>query len=216
MNRTMRPTGAQPPVLEAMAAVEATIRGNLSPRPRRAAADGARRAAVTLAVFPHRGEPHLLIIKRSFAGRNAGQWALPGGRLEPGESAEEAALRELAEEAALVADPAEVAGVLDDLVTGSGFVITPYVVVIDRPVRPRRDPIEVHSLHPIPLRRLLMADLPRWRSQNGESLLQMPLRHDMVIHPPTGAILWQFREVALLGTEVGTADLVQPDWTHVV
>ncbi len=42
----------------------------------------------------------------------------------------------------------------------------------------------------------------------------MPLRHDMVIHAPTGAILLQFREVALRGRELRIADLAQPEWTR--
>lgn len=198
-----------------VATVEAVVRRHLDGRDRLVAQAGPRQAGVVLLVFAHRGEPHLLVIKRSFAGRNAGQWALPGGRVDAGETVHAAALRELAEETGVVALPAEVAGTLDDLVTGSGFVITPVVVVVDRPVRLARDPREVHSLHPVPLHRLMSGDIPRWKQEvGGDPLLQVPLRHDMVIHAPTGAIIWQFREVALRGLEVGTADLVQPVWTH--
>ena len=198
-----------------IAAVDEAVRRHLAARERVVAEGSHRRAGVAVTVYPRRGEPHLLVIKRSFAGRNAGQWALPGGRVEEHESAVDAALRELAEEAGISAGPEDVAGVLDDLVTGSGFVITPVVVVLRDAVRPRRDPHEVHSLHPVALRRLMSPSVPRWRRQPaGDPLLQMPLRHDMVIHAPTGAIIWQFREVALLGAEVGTADVLQPDWTH--
>jgi len=49
---------------------------------------------------------------------------------------------------------------------------------------------------------------------DGTSLLQMKLRHDMVIHAPTGALLYQFREVALLGRATRVGDLVQPGWTR--
>ena len=52
------------------------------------------------------------------------------------------------------------------------------------------------------------------RRPDGRPLLQMPLRHDMVIHAPTGAILLQFREVALRGRELRIADLAQPEWTR--
>jgi hypothetical protein len=36
----------------------------------------------------------------------------------------------------------------------------------------------------------------------------------MVIHAPTGAMLWQFREVVLLGRHARVAEFLQPDWTH--
>lgn len=175
--------------------------------------DVRRRAAVTVTVLPHRGLPHVLVIKRSW-GRNAGQWAMPGGRVDPGESAMAAALRELHEETAIEASEGDVAGTLDDFVTDSGFAITPFVVVLDRPVRPRRDPHEVHSLHPVPMERLLHEGVPRWQTRGGSRLLQMPLRHDMVVHAPTGAILWQFREVALLGRHTRVHDVAQPVWTR--
>ena len=67
----------------------------------------------------------------------------------------------------------------------------------------------------MPLANLLADHVPRWaRTPDGGPLLQMPLRHDMVIHAPTGAILLQFREVALRGNPLRVADLTQPDWTH--
>lgn len=205
------------PLSEEISAVAAAMRVNLAAFSRAAPprSEVRRRAGVALTVFEHRGEPCVLIIKRAFGGRNAGQWALPGGRVEEGETVVEAALRELDEEAGLQASGADVAGVLDDFVTGSGFVITPVVVVLDRPARPRRDPVEVHSLHPVPLHRLLDDALPRWRTAaDGSPLLQMPLRRDMVIHAPTGAILWQFRQVALLGQHTRVGDVTQPVWTH--
>lgn len=205
------------PLSEEISAVAAAMRANLAAFSRIAppTSEVRRRAGVALTVFEHRGEPCVLVIKRAFGGRNAGQWALPGGRAEEGETAVEAALRELDEEAGLQASDAEVAGVLDDFVTGSGFVITPVVVVLDRPARPRRDPVEVHSLHPVPLHRLLDDALPRWRTAaDGSPLLQMPLRHDMVIHAPTGAILWQFQQVALLGQHTRVSNVAQPEWTH--
>ncbi|MFC7722193.1 NUDIX domain-containing protein [Nonomuraea recticatena] len=52
--------------------------------------DGLRRAAVAVCVLRD-GErpPYTIVIKRAARGRNAGQWALPGGRLEDGEQATE-------------------------------------------------------------------------------------------------------------------------------
>jgi 8-oxo-dGTP pyrophosphatase MutT (NUDIX family) len=158
----------------------------------------------------------VLLIRRVARGRNAGQWALPGGRLDGTETPQQAALRELAEETGICAGPAEVAGHLDDFVTDSGFVITPVVVLVRLPPRLQRNPDEVHSLHPIPLRRLTDPDIPRWRTdpRGRPLLLQLPLRRGMVIHAPTGALLWQFREVALPGRATRVADLTQPDFTR--
>ncbi len=190
------------------------IRRNLAAFARRAADPGARRAAVALCVLGcDTDDPRLLIVKRVARGRNAGQWALPGGRTEPGETAVEAALRELEEETG--AAGGSVAGLLDDFVTDSGFCITPVVVLAADGTRPRRAPAEVASLHAVPLAALLAGGVPRWREQPGAPpLLQMKLRHDMVIHPPTGALLYQFREVALLGRPTRVADLAQPEWTR--
>jgi 8-oxo-dGTP pyrophosphatase MutT (NUDIX family) len=153
-------------------------------------------------------DPRVLIAKRVARGRNAGQWALPGGKLDPGESPVEGALRELGEEAGIEA--VEVAGLLDDFVTDSGFVITPVVTLAPPGARPRRNADEIASLHAIPFAALLAEGVPRWRGP----LLQMKLRHDMVIHAPTGALLYQFREVALLGRHTRVADVAQPAWTR--
>ncbi|MFD0663637.1 NUDIX domain-containing protein [Thermocatellispora tengchongensis] len=104
------------------------VAANLAAFARRAVPlpDGHRRAAVTVCVLEGEGgEPYTVVIRRAARGRNAGQWALPGGRVEDGEDAEAAALRELAEEVGITG--VDVAGALDDFVTDSGFVITPFV-----------------------------------------------------------------------------------------
>jgi 8-oxo-dGTP pyrophosphatase MutT (NUDIX family) len=196
-------------------ALRALIRGHLGAFARRAGGAGERRAAVAVTVLGVDTEPRVLVLKRAARGLNAGQWALPGGKLEPGEDAVAGALRELEEEAGIRADGGHVAGLLDDYVTASGFCITPVVVLAPPGVRPRRNAREVQSLHPIALARLLADDVPRWRpTAGGGRLLQMPLRHDMVVHAPTGAILLQFREVALRGAELRIDDLLQPEFTH--
>lgn len=200
-----------------LARLAARVRANLAAFERRAGEPlvGGRRAAVAVTVLRHRGEPHVLLTKRLVRMRNPGQWALPGGLIEAGETAATAALRELAEETGVRAASTDVIGFLDDFRTDSGFLITPAVVFPGGPVRPARNPQEVHSLHPIPVRRLLDSDLPRWRPQgDGGALLQLPLRRGMVVHAPTGALLWQFREVALLGRHTRVADTAQPPFTR--
>lgn len=178
--------------------------------------DGSSRvAAVSVILYDVQGVPQVLVIKRAPRGRNAGQWALPGGKAEPGESPRAAALREASEEVALPPDAAEVIGRLDDYETATGFRITPFVVAARDGWRPRRCVDEVHSLHPIPVSRLASERLPRWRLEpDGARLLQLPLRHDMVVHAPTGAILLQFRELCLFGRPIRVGDLLQPGFTH--
>ena len=189
------------------------IRRNLAGFARREIAGG-RRAAVAVTIYERGGVPGVMVVKRAPKGLNAGQWALPGGRLEPGEDAYSAALRELEEEANLTLGLHTVIGRLDDIATRSDFVITPVVVLAPPGSRPRRDPREIASLHHVPLERLTAPGVPRWaETADGGRLLQMPLRHDMVIHAPTGAILLQFAEVALRGRDTRVADLLQPDWT---
>ncbi|REF00063.1 NUDIX hydrolase [Thermomonospora umbrina] len=176
---------------------------------------GVRRAAVVLCVVEHGGAPSVIVIKRALRGRNAGQWALPGGRLDDGETVVRAALRELHEEIGLTADPVDVLGRLDDFPAASGFVISSLVLALEDPGPPRPSPDEVHSVHPVTLERLAADDAVRWVPQvDGGRLLQMTLGPAMTVHAPTGALLWQFREVVLHGRDVRVADLLQPDWTR--
>lgn len=141
-----------------------------------------------------------------------GQWALPGGRTEPGESPERAALRELREEVGVVLDEDAVLGRLDDYVTRSGFVITPVVVWGGDPeLTP--DPHEVQRVHRVPLGLLDRADAPRFVTiaESDRPVVQMPLMGTLV-HAPTGAILYQAREVLLHGRATRVAHLEQPTW----
>jgi mutator protein MutT len=175
---------------------------------------GFRRAAVSLCVLEQDDGLYVVVIRRAYRGRNAGQWGLPGGRLDDGETPAQAALRELHEEIGLTVRPGDVIGRLDDFPAASGFAITPIVAVAPDPGPIRRNPAEVHSVHMVDLARLTAEDVPRWIPQRGGRLFQLRLAPDMTIHPPTGAMLWQFREVVLLGHDVRVAEFLQPDWTH--
>ncbi|WP_040863605.1 NUDIX hydrolase [Nocardia niigatensis] len=175
---------------------------------------GVRRATVVLCVLEHDGKPCVIVIKRAYRGRNAGQWAIPGGRVDGDETAVAAGLRELREEIGLTVSQDEVLGRLDDFPAASGFAITPIVVALDDPgmLTPNH---EVHAVHYVALDRLTAEDTPHWvEGHDGTRLLQLRLGDAMTIHAPTGAILLQFRDVVLLGRETRVADLQQPDWTH--
>ena len=169
-----------------------------------------RSAAVAVCVLERRDEPCLLLTKRAAGLRNhSGQWALPGGSRDPGESAEDTALRELREETGVTAGAADVLGTLDDYATRSGFLITP-VVVWGGPVRTLvRQPSEVARIHVIPL-----ADFDRPPEllripESPAPVLRLPLGGDHV-YAPTGAIIHQFCQLALHGLTTRVAHFEQP------
>jgi 8-oxo-dGTP pyrophosphatase MutT (NUDIX family) len=156
--------------------------------------------------------PALILTRRSAALRNhAGQWALPGGRIDDGESPELAALRELHEEVGLRLDPAAVLGRLDDFVTRSGFAITPVVVWAGAVPALTANPLEVDSIHRVRVQELLREDAPMVEPLAGSEhpVLRMPVG-DRRIAAPTAAFLYQFREVCLLGRDVRVAHYEQP------
>ncbi len=193
-----------------------------------------RRAAVVIALvegghgadlpgLPRHGrwadEAALLLTRRPrHLDRHAGQWALPGGRIDDGETAAAAALRELHEELGLALGADALLGALDDYATRSGYVITPFVAWAGRAGTLAPDPGEVESVHRIPLAELLRADAPLLdppHEDGGAPVLRLPLgpRADSWVAAPTAALLYQFREVALLGRTTRVAHFDQPRFT---
>jgi len=142
---------------------------------------------------------------------HAGQRAFPGGRIDPGESIEQAALRELEEEVGLRLDSNSILGRLDDYATRSGFVISPVVVWAGRDVTLTPNADEVERIHRIPLRELLREDAPILESipESEHPVLKMPLGNEWFA-APTAAIAYQFREVTLLGKATRVAHYEQP------
>lgn len=143
--------------------------------------------------------------------RHAGQWALPGGRLDEGETPEQAALRELSEEVGLYLPPEAIMGRLDTFITRSGFAMTPVVVWAGAAQEMVANPDEVASVHRIPVSEFMREDAPILEALEGSAhpVLKMPVG-DNWIAAPTAALLYQFREVCLLGRATRVAHFEQP------
>jgi len=175
--------------------------------------EGLRAAAVAVVLIADEtGAPCFVLTRRAAKMRaHAGQWALPGGRLDPGETANDAAIRELSEEVGLHLGPDDVLGHLDDYPTRSGFVITPVVVWADEDDVLVPNPAEVAAVFRVPLAELDRPDVPRLRRipESDRPVISIPLL-GANIHAPTAAILYQLREVAVWGRGTRVAQFEQP------
>lgn len=198
-----------------------TIAANLARHQRRQIPlDGRHHAAVAV-VIASRGEgdadPGFYLCRRpSTMPRHPGQLALPGGRLDGGESELDAARREVHEEIGLSLDEADVLGWLDDYATHSGFVMSP-VVMWAGAAQPTPDPREVAQLFVVPFTELCRDDSPRFVDVPGieNPLVQLPLGSDNAIHAPTAAVLLQFRCVGLDNHPgLRVHHLEAPDWAR--
>ena len=191
-------------------------RANLAAFDRRPAAlEGRKAAAVAVVLLPDaEGRGCFLLTKRAPTLRShTGQWALPGGRMDAGESPEAAALRELDEEVGLKLGVEKLLGFLDDYPTRSGFVITPVVFWADDPGTLAPNPAEVARVHLVPLEALDAPDVPRFISipESDRPVIQVPLLGSL-IHAPTAAVIYQMREVVSHGRPTRVDHLEQPVW----
>jgi len=154
----------------------------------------------------------ILLTRRSATLRaHAGQWALPGGTIDPGESAEAAALRELREEVGLQLGMEHVLGKLDDFTTRSGFVITPVVMWAGIAKSLVINDAEVASIHRIPVSEFMRPDAPLLDAieDSVHPVLRMPVG-DTWIAAPTAAFLYQFRELCIAGRAIRVGHYEQP------
>jgi 8-oxo-dGTP pyrophosphatase MutT (NUDIX family) len=200
-----------------------TTDGGRSLQPERLAANLARfrrvtmdpadlkQASVALCVQTAADGDTLLITRRAQGLRNhAGQWALPGGRRDAGESIEDAALRELREETGVSLGASAVLGLLDDYVTRSGYLMTPVVVwggSADGDLTAA--PAEVARIFQVPLADLDVEPEFLQIPQAPGPVIRLPL-FGRYVHAPTAAIIYQFCQVALHGKTLRVAHFEAP------
>lgn len=203
-------------------ALRETIAARMTRFERHAITDAAlRHAAVAIIVAEGEDatEAAVLLTRRpQHLNRHAGQYALPGGRMDAGETPEVAALRETVEELGLILDPSRILGRLDDYATRSGFCITPVVIWGGPDLILNPDPNEVARVHRVPLRELDAPEVPDFEPpfDGSPPIFGVPLASlGHSLHAPTAALLYQFREVALRGEATRVAQLEQPRfaWT---
>jgi 8-oxo-dGTP pyrophosphatase MutT (NUDIX family) len=177
------------------------------------AAPALKRAAVVIALTASDvgGETTFLLTRRAANLRShSAQWALPGGRCDPGETQAQAALRELHEELGVELGEGDVLGLLDDYPTRSGYLITPVVVWVTGRAVISPNPAEVASVHRIALEEIEREDAFSFTTipESTRRVIRFRLAGQH-IHAPTAALVYQFREV-LAGRNTRVAELEQP------
>ena len=181
---------------------------------RRADPGGLKRAAVAVAVVEADvpGEAAFLLTKRTPRLRaHGGQWALPGGRVDAGETIEQTALREMHEELGVLASADDILGTLDDYPTRSGYLIAPVVVWLSDRVQVIPNPQEVAAAYRIKCSELFRPDSPEIVPipESDRPIIRLPLPV-ATVNAPTAAVLYQFKEVALAGRDTRVEHYEQP------
>ncbi|MED5356808.1 MAG: CoA pyrophosphatase [Pseudomonadota bacterium] len=181
---------------------------------RRGSEDGLRHAAVSIVVVGDGDEAAFLLTKRSpRLNAHSGQFALPGGRVDEGETALEAALREMREEINVSLTSDHLVGTLDDYPTRSGYRITPFVFWAGEEIKPEANPGEVAIIYKVPFRELAHPEAPEFASipESDRPLIRLNIVNTQV-HAPTAAVIYQFREVGIFGRDTRVEHLEQPVW----
>ncbi|MDQ4011273.1 MAG: NUDIX domain-containing protein [Actinomycetota bacterium] len=173
---------------------------------------GVKRAAVAITVVIGGSGPEILFTRHATALRNhPGPYALPGRRIRTGESAPDAARRELAEQLGMQLPPKSVLGLLDDYEARSGFVITPVVIWAGEHAGPLhlREARQEDRGCTVPFTDLDVEPVFVAIPGSDRPVIRLPL-HGEWLHAPTAAVLYQFREVVMYRRRTRVAHLAEP------
>jgi 8-oxo-dGTP pyrophosphatase MutT (NUDIX family) len=148
---------------------------------------GLRPAAGLLLLFPIAADAHIVLtVRSSRLPSHAGQVSLPGGAVEPGESIEQAALREANEEIGLESDGVRILGRLTPLhIPVSGFLLHPIVAAAEGLPLLRPADAEVERILLVPLEHLLDPSRVRQQQRTRDGLFL-----DIPYLEVEGAQLW--------------------------
>lgn len=159
------------------------------------------------------GASILLTLRPDRMGRHAGQYALPGGKVDPGETDAQAAFRELHEELGLDLGTDALLGQLDDYPTRSGFRIRPFVLWGGEDPDLVPAPDEVAQIFRIPFNELDSPAIPVFEPGETEDRPVLCSEFPTLgtrMYAPTAAVIYQFREVCLKGLTTRVAHYDQP------
>jgi len=133
-------------------------------------------AGVMMPIFEKDGEVFIVLTKRTDTVRmHKGEVSFPGGMCEDEDSSKlHTALRECCEEIGLKQDDVKVIGKLDDMITLTGFVITPYVGIMPYPYSFMTNPQEVAYLIYLPLKLLMETDPVMEQAEHEGRVEQVP------------------------------------------
>jgi 8-oxo-dGTP pyrophosphatase MutT (NUDIX family) len=178
---------------------------------RRVDAEGRALAAVLLLLYERDGIFHLLFTKRTeLVEHHKGQISFPGGAHDfDDDDLRYTALRETSEEIGVASEDVEIIGALDEIVTISHFVVSPFVGVLRRPgpYEFRFSEFEVAEILEVPLDHLLDPSnaISEIQEREGVPIIMHSFRFgDHVIWGATARITRQFLD--LLAAAVGLGD----------
>ncbi len=157
-------------------------------------------AAVLLPLFKKGESCHILFTKRTDRVKyHKGQISFPGGGVDEEDSDLEAtALREAYEEIGLERKDVEILGTLDDIVTVTQFIVTPFVGHFSYPYALKTSPIEIDEVIEIPLSFLLKKECFQERKVNQGNQMRMVDSYQYgkhIIWGATARILKQFLDL---------------------
>lgn len=153
-----------------------------------------RDAAVLIPIIDRGGDAHILLTQRTeHLSSHSGQVAFPGGKIDAGESAQLAAVREAQEEVGLEPDTVEVLGTFGTYFTGSGYSIAPVVAVVDGEPALSINEDEVAAAFEVPLSWLMDKDRYAVESrvwQGKERFYYAMHFKDRSVSPPEERRIW--------------------------
>lgn len=169
-----------------------------------------KRSAVLMPLFMKNGEWHVLFTLRSAnLPTHKSQISFPGGGLEEGEKALDAALRESKEEMGIESEDVDVLGRLDEITTITKYRITPFVGVIPYPYNFTVNTAEIAEVIELPLEMFLNPKVFRkdesWTFNDSRYAVYFFDVAGYTIWGATAKILKQFLEVAMDWVEPGGA-----------